>query len=326
MTTADDQLVATKFSVGQPVRRVEDETLVRGQGRYTDDVNIDGQAYAAFVRSQLPHGVIKRIDTAAAANMPGVLAIYTGADLASAGYGGIACKLPLKNADGSPLRAPERPALPTDKVRYVGDPIACVVAETEIQAQDAAEAVVLDIEPLQAIVDFTKAASSKAPPVWDSVPDNVAFDFVFGDVAKVDEAFAKAAHVTTLPLKQVRLVVNAMEPRAAVADYDKASERFTLYAPTQGVFGSRAAAAGMLKVPADKVRFVAENVGGSFGMKGAIFPEYLCQLHAARALGRPVKWNDRRSELLPVRPPWPRPGVRGRHRSRQGRPHPRPEA
>ncbi|MGE3711392.1 MAG: xanthine dehydrogenase family protein molybdopterin-binding subunit, partial [Hyphomicrobiaceae bacterium] len=294
-TALDDQLVATKFGVGQPVRRVEDQTLVRGKGQYTDDVNLPGQTYAAFVRSDVAHGQILSIDTAAAAGMPGVLAIYTGTELAKAGYGGIACRLPLKNADGSPLSAPMRPALPTDKVRFVGDPIACVVAETQSQAQDAAEAVVVDIDPLPAVTDMRAAAVPGAPAVWDDVPNNVVFDFVHGDTAKADAAFAGAHHVTSLRLQQRRLVVNAMEPRSVVAEWDAGTERFTLYAPTQGVFGSRATAAGLMKVAADKMRFVAVNVGGSFGMKGAIFPEYICALHAARALGRPVKWTDTRS-------------------------------
>ncbi len=298
MSTAsqDERLVATKFAIGQPVRRVEDETLVRGQGQYTDDVNLDGQVYAAFVRSQVPHGIMRGIDTTTARALPGVLAVYTGHDIAAAGYGGIDCRLPLKNADGSALRSPVRPALPTDKVRFVGDPIACVIADTEAQAQDAAEAIELDIEPLEAVICPREAAATGAPLVWDEVPGNVALDFAFGDAAKVDAAFSSAAHVTKMRLQQMRLVVNAMEPRAVVADYDAASQRFTLYAPTQGVMGSRATAAGVMKVAPDKIRFIATNVGGSFGMKGAIFPEYVVALHATRALGRPVKWTDTRSE------------------------------
>ena len=291
-----DSLSTTRFAVGQPVRRSEDSKLVRGQGRYTDDVSLEGQAFAAFVRSQVAHGVIRSIDTAAARAMPGVLAIYTGADLAKAGYSGLPCRLPLKSQDGSPLRTPERPALPSDKVRFVGDPIVCVVAATQAQAQDAAEAVAVDIEPLPAVTDVRAAVESGAPQIYADAPGNLSLDYLYGDKAKVAAAFAGAAHVTRMRLQNIRLVVNAMEPRSAVASFDKGSGKFTLHAPTQGVLGSRSAAASIMKVAPDKMRFVADSVGGSFGMKGAIFPEYVCVLHAARDLGRPVKWTDSRSE------------------------------
>ncbi len=291
-----DTLALTKFAIGQPVRRTEDQRLVRGQGRYTDDVSLPGQSFAAVVRSTIAHGTIKSTDTAEARAMPGVLAIYTGADMAKAGYGGFNSKLPLKSRDGTPLKAPERPALTSDKVRYVGDPIAFVVAGTQDEARAAAEAVVVDIDPLPAVVDPRRASDPGTPNVWDEVPSNLALDFFYGDAAKVDAAFAAAAHVTRMRLQNKRLVVAAMEPRACVADYDKATGRFTLHAPTQGVLGSKAAAAGLMKVAPDKMRFVAVNVGGSFGMKAAVFPEYLCALHAARDLGRPVKWTDQRSE------------------------------
>ncbi len=281
---------------GQPVRRSEDPVLVQGRGAYTDDVNLPGQAHAAILRSPHAHGVIRNIDTAAAVAMPGVLAIYTGDDLIAAGYGGIICKPPFVNRDGSPMIKPPRPALPVDKVRFVGDPVACVIAETAIQAYDALEAIGLDIEPLPAVIEARDAVGADAPQIYADAPGNVALDWHFGDSAKVAEAFAAAAHVTKVRLINNRIVVNAMEPRAAVADYDAESGRFTLYAPTQGVLGSRATAAEMMKVPPAQMRFVSRNVGGSFGMKGAIFPEYICVLHAARALGRPIKWTDRRSD------------------------------
>jgi carbon-monoxide dehydrogenase large subunit len=292
----DERLAVAKFGVGQPVRRSEDPVLVQGRGAYTDDVNLPRQAHAAILRSSYAHGRIRGIDTTAAAAMPGVLAVYTGADLAAAGYGPIVCKQPFVNRDGSPMLKPPRPALSTDKVRFVGDPIACVVAETEAQAYDAAEAIEVDIEPLPAIIEARDAVEAGAPRVFDEVPENVALDWHFGDSAKVAEAFAVAAHVTKLRLINNRIVVNAMEPRAAVADYDEQIGRFTLYAPTQSVLGSRATAAEMMKVPPTALRFVSRNVGGSFGMKGAIFPEYICAMHAARELGRPIKWTDRRSD------------------------------
>ncbi len=282
-----------KFGVGQPVPRTEDPKLVRGQGRYADDVSLKGQAYAAMVRSSHAHGVLKGVDTAAARAMPGVLAILTGADLA--GYGTLKCVPPMKNRDGTPMKKPPRPALPVDKVRFVGDPVACVVAETAIQAKEAAEAVQLDIEPLPSVTLASEAVKPGAPLVFDDVPNNIALDYHYGDAEKVKEAFAKAAHVTRLALRNSRLVVNAMEPRAAVAEYDSAAEHFTFHVGCQGVFGLRAQLAEILNVPPAKLRVLTGNVGGSFGMKGQAYPEYLCLLHAARQLKRPVKWTDERS-------------------------------
>jgi aerobic carbon-monoxide dehydrogenase large subunit len=291
--TAEAALSQTKFGVGQPVRRSEDPKLVRGEGRYTDDIGLSGQAYAVMVRSSVAHGVIRGIDTVAAKPMPGVLAVLTGADLKD--YGGLKCTLPLKNRDGSPLRYRPRPALPTDKVRFVGDPVACVVAETIAQAKDAAEAVALYIEPLPAVVSARDAAQPGAPLLYDDVPGNIALDYHYGDKDKVAEAFAKAAHVVKLPLINQRLVVNSIEPRSAIGEYDRTSEKWTLHSCSQGVFGLKNMLRDILNAPADKMRVLTGNVGGSFGMKAAVYPEYVCILHAARALGRPVKWTDERS-------------------------------
>ena len=291
--TAEAALSQTKFGIGQPVRRGEDPKLVRGEGRYTDDIGLAGQAYAVMVRSSVAHGVIRGIDTAAAKAMPGVLAVLTGADLKD--YGGLKCTLPLKNRDGSPLRYRPRPALPTDKVRFVGDPVACVVAETIAQAKDAAEAVALDIEPLPAVVSAREAAQPGAPLLYDDVPGNIALDYHYGDKDKVAEAFAKAAHVVRLPLVNQRLVVNSIEPRSAIGEYDRANEKWTLHSCSQGVFGLKTMLRDILGAPADKMRVLTGNVGGSFGMKAAVYPEYVCILHAARVLGRPVKWTDERS-------------------------------
>src|SRR5215813_4283238 len=282
-----------KFGIGQPVPRSEDPMLVRGEGCYTDDVKLAGEAYAVMVRSRIPHGVIKSIDTSAARKMPGVLGAYTGADLA--GYGTLKCIVPFKNRDGTPMKQPPRPALPTDKVRFVGDPIAFVVAETLLQAKDAAEAVEVEIESLPAVIRPEDAARPGAPLIHDEAPGNVALDYHYGDTEQVAATFAKAAHVTRLELVNSRVVVNAMEPRAAIGVYDAASERFTLHAPSQGVFGLRGQMADILKVEPKRLRILTGHVGGSFGMKSAPFPEYVCVLHAARALGRPVKWTDERS-------------------------------
>src|SRR5437879_12973715 len=228
--------------------------------------------------------------------MPGVLGVWTGADLAAANYGPYTCGLPLKSRDGTPLLQTNRTALMTDKVRFVGDPVAFVVAETVAQARDAAEAVVVDIEPLPAVTRPEEAAKPGAPQLYDHIPNNVALDYHYGDTAKVDAAFASAAHVTKLDIVNTRVAVVAMEPRAALASYDKASERYTIQVPTQGVAGNRMnLAKNILKVPNEKVHLLTANVGGSFGMKNINYPEYLCILHAAKALGRAVKWTDERS-------------------------------
>jgi aerobic carbon-monoxide dehydrogenase large subunit len=291
----ENAIALQKYGVGQPVRRKEDDTLVRGKGKYTDDFSLPNQAYAWMVRSPHAHGIIKAIETSAAKAMPGVLGVWTGADLASANYNPFTCGLPLKNRDGSPLLQTNRPALATDKVRFVGDPIAFVVADTLAQAKDAAEAVELDIEPLAAVTNAAEAVKPGAPLLYDHIPNNVALDYHYGDTAKVDAAFASAAHVTKLDIVNNRVAVVAMEPRTALAAYDKATERYTLQVPTQGVSGNKATLAKILNVPAEKIRILTANVGGSFGMKNVNYPEYTCILHAAKALARPVKWTDERS-------------------------------
>ena len=288
---AEDRLATEKFAVGQSVPRLEDPMLVRGHGRYTDDVSLPGQAYGVMVRSRNAHGIIRGIDTKAASQMPGVLAVYTGADLKD--YGPLKCLVGLNNRDGSPLKKPRRDALPTDRVRYVGDPVACVIAQTLAQAKDAAEAVVVDIETLPAVISAQEAARDGAPQLYDDVPNNVALDYHYGDAEAVKAAFARAAHVTRLSLANSRLAVNCIEPRVAVASYQ--GGRFTLYVPSQGVFGMRSHLAEALGVDAKNMHVLTGQVGGSFGMKAAVFPEYICLLHAARTLGRPVKWTDERS-------------------------------
>ena len=286
-----DRLAVEKFAVGQSAPRKEDPMLLRGQGHYTDDVALPGQAYAVMVRSQNGHGVIRKIDVEAACKMPGVLGVYTSADLKD--YGPLKCIVPFNNRDGSPMKKPLRTALATDKVRYVGDPVAFVVAETLLAAKDAAEAVSVDVETLPAVVSAEGAASEDAPQLYNDVPGNISLDYHYGDAEAVKVAFAKAAHVTRLKLVNSRLVVSALEPRSALAAYD--GNRFTFYVGSQGVFGMRANLAEALGVQAKDVHVLTGQVGGSFGMKAAVFPEYICLLHAARALGRPVKWTDDRS-------------------------------
>jgi carbon-monoxide dehydrogenase large subunit len=283
-----------KYGIGQPVRRTEDPVLVQGQGRYTDDLNLPDQAYAVFVRSRNAHGVIRGIDTNTAKGMPGVLAVYTGKDLEA--YGTLKCVVPFKNRDGSEMKKPKRVSLHTDKVRFVGDPVAVVIAETLAQAKDAAEAVELDIEALPAVTRASEAVAQGAPQLYDDVPGNVALDYLYGDPAKVAEAFAQAAHVTKLTLINSRLVVNAMEPRAAIASYDKGSGRYTLNVGCQGAFGMKGQLTDILGVTPDKVHVLTGHVGGSFGMKAAVYPEYVPIIHAAKELGRPVKWTADRFE------------------------------
>ena len=287
-------LALTKFGIGQPVTRMEDPKLLRGRGRYTDDINLPDQAHAVMVRSRVAHGTIGGIDAEEARRLPGVLGIYTAADLAQ--YGPIKPMQTVPMRDGSPMRAPQRPALPRDRVRFLGEAIAFVVAETTAQAKDAAEAVALDIDPLQAVTTPEQATAPDAPLLHEIAPGNVCLDYHYGDTASVAAAFAKAAHVTRLKLASNRIVVNAMEPRSALGSFDPGSGRYTLHLGCQGVFGMRNMLKDILGVPPDKVHVLTDNVGGSFGMKSSVFPEYICLLHAARALGRPVKWTDERSE------------------------------
>jgi carbon-monoxide dehydrogenase large subunit len=291
----ENAIAMQKYGVGQPVRRKEDDTLVRGKGKYTDDFNLPGQAYGWVVRSSHAHGILKGIDTSTARTMPGVLGIWAGADMEAAGYKPFFCGLPLKNRDGTPILQTNRPPLVTDKVRYVGDAVAFVVAETAAQARDAAEAVELDIEALPAVTDAAEATKPGAPQLYDHIPNNVALDYHYGDTAKVEAAFASAAHVTRLDIVNNRVAVVSMEPRVALGHYNTKTERYTLQAPTQGVSGNRAMMARILNVPPEKIHLLTANVGGSFGMKNVNYPEYACILHAAKALGRPVKWTDERS-------------------------------
>jgi carbon-monoxide dehydrogenase large subunit len=284
---------AIRFGIGQPVLRSEDPKLLRGEGRYTDDINLAGQAYAVVVRSRHAHGIIRSIDTDAARKIPGVLAVYTGADIAQ--YGPLKSNLPFKSRDGSDMKKPRRQALPSDKVRFVGDPITCVVAESLQQAKDAAEAVAVEIDPLPVVTAPAQAVRAGAPVLYDDVPGNVALDFHYGDADKVAAAFASAKHAVKVKLINSRMIVNTIEPRAAIGVYDPAKERFTLHTGSQGVMGLRAGLAEIFGVTPDKLRVLTDNVGGSFGMKGQPYPEQVCVLHAARALGRPVKWTDERS-------------------------------
>ena len=292
----DSAFETMKFGIGQPVPRTEDPRLLTGGGAYTDDYDALGQAWAHFVRSDVAHGDIRSLNTAAAAAAPGVVAVYVGTELAADGIANLPCGMPFKSRDGTKLIVPPRPALAIGRVRHVGEPIAVVIAETQTQAQDAAERVAVDIAPRAALTDAEAAAAEAAPLLFDEVPGNVCLDFFLGDEDAAARGFAAAAHVTRMRIDNTRMVVNAIEPRAAVAEYDTAAEKFTLHAPTQGAWGFRNAVARILGVAGDKLRVVSDDVGGSFGMKGMAYNEPVAALFAARRLGRPVKWRASRSE------------------------------
>jgi aerobic carbon-monoxide dehydrogenase large subunit len=288
-------LTAEKFAVGQPVSRKEDPVLLRGEGRYTDDLNRPNQLYAVMVRSRMAHGTITSIDAQTAREMPGVRAVILAEDLDAAGIRNMPAAA-NKHRDGSATPRPAQRPLATGRVRYVGEPIAMVVAETSKLAKDAAEAVFVDIDSLPAVTSAGEAAAPDAPLVHDDALGNVCLDFHFGDIEKVSAAFAEAAHVTRLSLRNNRIVVCPMEPRSAIGEYDAEKDRLVLRLGCQGVFGQRALLGSIMGVPVEKLHILTGNVGGSFGMKASAYPEYVCLLHAARTLGQPVKWTDERSE------------------------------
>ena len=282
-----------KYAIGQSVPRTEDPKLLKGEGKYTDDLNLPDQVYAAIVRSPVAHGIIKDINVSDAKEMPGVLLIVTGYDLEN--YGNLPCGMQIKSKDGSPLKKPNRPSLVTDKVRFVGDPVACVIAQTPEAAKDAAELVSIDIDILPATTLATEAAMPGAPVLYDDVAGNIALDFQFGEPDTVDKAFKAAHHISRVDIRNNRIVVAPMEPRSAIAHYNNETDSFTMRLGCQGTFGMRNQLAGILNMEREKVRVLTENVGGSFGMKSFVYPEYICLLHAAKKLSRPVKWTEERS-------------------------------
>ena len=287
-----------KFGVGQPVRRVEDQRFITGTGRYTDDIDLEGQVYGCVVRSPEAHARIKTIDIDAAKAAPGVLAVITGADIAAAGGNFLPCGIPIENRDRTPGKNKLRPVLCTDRVRHVGDAVAFVVAATFSQAKDAAELVSVDYESLEVVADTESASAPGQPLVHDDVPSNLSFDWEYGDRGAVEAAIAKAAHVTKLKVINNRLVANAIEPRAAIADFDGAEGTITLHTGTQGGWLLTDILAGVLKIDPSKVRILTPDVGGGFGMKAFFYPEYAMAAWASRLLGRPVKWTGERSETF----------------------------
>ena len=288
-----------KFGVGQSMRRVEDDRLITGHGRFTDDVSLPDQVYAVLVRSPYAHAKLGEIDIAEAQAAEGVLAVYTAADFDAAGYGEVpnVAYAMVKNRDGTPMYKTTRPILARDCVRYAGDPVAVVVATSEALARDAAELVMADYDDLPVIVDTQKAAAADAPVIWTEHGSNIVYDWEMGDEAAMAEAKAKAAHVVKVSLINNRVVVNAMEPRAALGSYDAAADKYLLHVGSQGVHGMRARIAEIcLKIPVEKLRVISDDVGGGFGMKTFGYNEYPIVLFASKQLGRPVKWTADRSE------------------------------
>ncbi|VTU21637.1 Carbon monoxide dehydrogenase large chain [Variovorax sp. SRS16] len=285
-----------RFGSGQAVRRVEDENLLAGAGRYTDDVTLPGQTFLCFVRSPYPHARLVSVDTAAAVAMPGVLRVLTGADLAEAGVKPMPGAAGFKRADGADCATPPRHALARDRVRFVGEPVAAVIAETAREARDAAEAVVADYEELPMVVDLAGATAEGAPLVCDTATGNVAAEMRHGSSDATAAAFARASHVIALDIVNQRVVALTIEPRSVLADFDPASERVTLRMSTQMPSGVRDSVCDAIGLPKDKLRVVVGDVGGGFGMKTGAYPEDIVVVFAARAVRRPVKWVADRSE------------------------------
>ena len=287
-----------QFGIGQPLRRFEDRRLLRGNGRFQGDANVPGQAYAVVLRSPHAHARIVSLDTAPALAAPGVLAVLTGDDLVAAKLGVMGVSLPRKRPDGSPMFARAFLGLAQERVRYVGEPVAFVVAETLAQARDAAELVAVDYDILPSVTDTAEAAAGKAA-VWDECPDNISNLFEAGNKAAAEAALAGAAHIVKRRYVISRVYAHFMEPRGAIGVWDPGDERFTLYADVQYPHRVRQAlATRIFKIPESHIRVVAGDVGGGFGTKGWQYPEHRLVLLAAKMLRRPVKWTCERSEAV----------------------------
>jgi carbon-monoxide dehydrogenase large subunit len=283
--------------IGQSVRRVEDLRFLTGSGQFTADINRPGQSYAVFVRSPHAHAEIKSIDISRATKAPGVLGVFTGKDLAADKVGGLVCGWMIHSKDGSPMKAGGHPALALNRVRYVGDHVAVVIAETLNEACDAVELVAVDYEVLDPVVDLADAQSPGRLRIHAEAPNNTAYRWHLGDKAAADEAFARAKHTTRLEIVNNRLVPNAMEPRAALGEYDRGSAAYTLHTTSQSPHVARLILSAFIGIAAEnKLRVIAPDVGGGFGSKVNVYAEEVVCLWAARKVGRPVKWVAARSE------------------------------
>ena len=289
----------TDQGIGASVKRKEDLRFITGKGQYVDDINRHGQTYAVFVRSPVAHATIKSIDTTAAMDAPGVVGVFTGADLAADKIGGLICGWMIHSKDGSPMKAGAHPALAVGKVRYVGDHVAVVIADTLDQAKDAAALVDVDYDIHTAVIDLGKAQSAGQPQIHDEAPGNTVYQWHLGDKDAVDAAFSKAAHVTKLDIVNNRLIPNAMEPRAAIGDYDAGQGQFTLYTTSQNPHVARLVLSAFIGIaPENKLRVIAPDVGGGFGSKIFIYAEETVCVWAAKKVGRPVKWTAERGEAF----------------------------
>jgi carbon-monoxide dehydrogenase large subunit len=287
-----------EFALGQPVSRFEDPRLLRGGGRYVDDMVLPRMAYGHVLRSPHAHARIRSIDTAKASAAAGVLAVLTGTDWEASGWRDLPSATGNRRRDGTPAYQPRFPALVKDRVCWVGDYVAFVVAETRHQAADAAELIEVEYEPLPSVVSTEDAAQPGAPLVWDEAPDNISFVYLEGDKPATDTAFASAAHVVKRKFVINRVTAATMEPRGAIGDYNAAEGRWTIYTTLQRIHGYRTELSQILKVPESRVRVVAGDIGGSFGMKSAIYNEVALVLLASKLVGRPVKWTSTRSEAF----------------------------
>jgi aerobic carbon-monoxide dehydrogenase large subunit len=287
----------TRFGSDQGTLRSEDAPLLTGHGRFTDDLSEPGQTYAVFVRSPISHAAIRGVDTTAARAMPGVIGIFAGSDIATDGLGGIPPVAGSIGRDGKPMVAAAMPVLAIDRIRYIGEPVAIVVARTLLQAQDAAEQVKLDTEEITSAATIGRATARGASAIHPQAANNIALDWTDGDSKAVDAAFATAAHVERVRLLDTRLAPVSMEPRSGIGLWDEKTQRYTLIASTQGVAVVRKLLAeGVFKVPLSTIRVLTHDVGGGFGMKAQCYPEYAAILYAARKLGKPVKWCNSRME------------------------------
>ncbi len=288
-----------KFGIGQAVRRVEDQRFLTGAGRYVDDMVLPGMCHGVVLHSPHAHARIKSIDVSKAKAAPGVLLVLTGADVAGEKLGAFTAAMMPEDLGAPKGHRIHQPLLQADKARFVGDRVAFVVAETDMQARDAAELIELDYETLPAVALVEDAAKPGAPKVWDDNPNgNVAFVLAFGDQAATDAAFAQAKHVVKLRMENNRVTPVSMEPRTAIGDYNAADDAYTLYTSSQNPHGVRMEIAGIFHVSENQVRVVAPDVGGGFGLKGGAFPDDMLVLWASRKLKRPVKWVATRSESM----------------------------
>ena len=288
-----------KFGIGQPATRIEDTRLTTGQGSYIEDLNLEGQAYAIFVRSPHAHALIKKIDMDDARALPGVLAIYTVEDLKADDIGNVPCGAPAMNKDGTPCVMPPRPALAEGKVRHVGDAVAVVIAETIEQARDTAEQVLIDYELLEAVVETDGAMDPSATQIWEGAQNNRCFDWEAGNAESTEKAFSNAAKVVELKLINNRVVPTSLETRGAIASFESETGRLVLHVSCQGVHVMRRLLANAIfNCPEEDIHVLCKDVGGGFGMKIFLFPEYVVSLYAARKIGRPIKWISDRSEAF----------------------------